>query len=106
MSFPREHWQKIRTNNVQERANREIKRRYRSVQSFPSEASMMRLVCAVLAGEEGRWAAHRVASPESAARASAPAPAPEPLEGERLEAVRLAAHEVIREVLDRHGVAE
>ena len=32
--------------------------------------------------------------------------APEPLEGERLEAVRLAAHEVIREVLDRHGVAE
>ena len=36
----------------------------------------------------------------------APAPAPEPLEGERLEAVRLAAHEVIREVLDRHGVAE
>lgn len=106
MSFPREHWQKIRTNNVQERANREIKRRYRSVQSFPSEASMMRLVCAVLAGEEGRWAAHRVAAPESAARASAPAPAPEPLEGERLEAVRLAAHEVIREVLDRHGVAE
>ena len=106
MSFPREHWQKIRTNNVQERANREIKRRYRSVQSFPSEASMMRLVCAVLAGEEGRWAAHRVASPESAARASAPAPAPEPLEGERLEAVRLAAHEVIREVLDCHGVAE
>lgn len=97
---------KIRTNNVQERANREIKRRYRSVQSFPSEASMMRLVCAVLAGEEGRWAAHRVAAPESAARASAPAPAPEPLEGERLEAVRLAAHEVIREVLDRHGVAE
>lgn len=106
MSFPHEHWQKIRTNNVQERANREIKRRYRSVQSFPSEASMMRLVCAVLAGEEGRWAAHRVAAPESAARASAPAPAPEPLEGERLEAVRLAAHEVIREVLDRHGVAE
>lgn len=106
MSFPREHWQKIRTNNVQERANREIKRRYRSVQSFPSEASMMRLVCAVLAGEEGRWAAHRVAAPESAARASAPAPAPEPLEDERLEAVRLAAHEVIREVLDRHGVAE
>lgn len=106
LAFPPSHWKRLRTNNVQERANREIKRRYRSVQSFPSEASMMRLVCAVLAGEEGRWAAHRVAAPESAARASAPAPAPEPLEGERLEAVRLAAHEVIREVLDRHGVAE
>lgn len=60
----------------------------------------------MLAGEEGRRAAQRVASPESAARASVPAPAPEPLEGERLEAVRLAAHEAIREVLDRHGVAE
>ena len=104
MSFPREHWQKIRTNNVQERANCEIKRRYRSVQSFPSEASMMRLVCAVLADEEGRWSCHRVFSPESAARA--PAPAPAPLEGEGLETVRLAAHEVVGEVLDRHGAAE
>ena len=76
------------------------------MQSFPSEASMMRLVCAVLAGEEGRWACHRVFSPESAARASAPAAPPAPLGGERLEAVRLAAHEVVARVLDRHGVAE
>ena len=54
MSFPHERWQKIRTSNVRERANRKIKRRYCSVQSFPSEGSTMRLVCAVLAGEEGR----------------------------------------------------
>lgn len=35
LSFPRSHWPKIRTNNVQERANREIKRRTRVVQSSP-----------------------------------------------------------------------
>ena len=34
-AFPRAHWAKLRTNNVQERANREIKRRYRVVQSSP-----------------------------------------------------------------------
>ena len=51
MAFPREHWPKIRTNNQQERANREIKRRYRSVQAFPSRGSMMRLTCAVPMGE-------------------------------------------------------
>lgn len=36
-AFPRAHWAKLRTNNVQERANREIKRRYRVVQSIPLE---------------------------------------------------------------------
>ncbi len=45
-AFPRAHWAKLRTNYVQERANREIKRRYRVVQSFPSRESMLRLTCA------------------------------------------------------------
>lgn len=95
MSFPEEHWGKIRTNNVQERANREIKRRYRSVQSFPSEGSMMRLTCSVLMGEEGRWASQRLFSPASAARALAPAaPAAGP-DAERLEAARLYASQIV-----------
>ena len=51
-AFPRAHWAKLRTNNVQERANREIKRRYRVVQSFPSRESMLRLTCASL-GDRG-----------------------------------------------------
>jgi transposase-like protein len=104
MSFPEAHWAKIRTNNVQERANREIKRRYRAVQSFPSEDSMMRLVCSVLMGEEGRWAAQRVFSPESAALALAPAPDPGEPTAERLAAARLRAAEVVREVVDRRGL--
>lgn len=35
MSFPSEHWTKIRTNNVIERLNREIWRRTRVVGTFP-----------------------------------------------------------------------
>ncbi len=54
-AFPRAHWAKLRTNNVQERANREIKRRYRVVQSFPSRESMLRLTCASLMETEGQW---------------------------------------------------
>lgn len=104
MSFPEEHWGKIRTNNVQERANREIKRRYRSVQSFPSEGSMMRLTCSVLMGEEGRWASQGLFSPASAARALSPAPAPEAPDAERRAALRLHAADVVGEVVDRFGL--
>lgn len=104
MAFPREHWPKIRTNNQQERANREIKRRYRSVQAFPSRGSMMRLTCAVLMGEEGRWQAARMFSPESLARAKA---APEGAPGDgRLAAARLYAAEAVRAVVDRHGLGK
>lgn len=66
-AFPRAHWAKLRTNNVQERANREIKRRYRVVQSFPSRESMLRLTCASLMETEGQWSQQRVFSEASAA---------------------------------------
>lgn len=70
MAFPRERGPKIRTNNQQERANREIKPRHRSVQSFPSRTSMMRLTCAVLMGEEGHWQAQKLLLPSSLAKAA------------------------------------
>ena len=44
LGFPPSHWKRLRTNNLQERANREIKRRSRVVQVFPSERSLERLV--------------------------------------------------------------
>lgn len=48
MHFPREHWKKIRSNNVIERLNREIKRRTRVVGTFPDRESALMLVCARL----------------------------------------------------------
>lgn len=48
MSFPSEHWLRIRTNNTLERLNREIKRRTRVVGTFPDGESALMLVCARL----------------------------------------------------------
>lgn len=46
--FPSEHWTRIRTNNVIERLNREIRRRTRVVDSFPDGNSALMLGCARL----------------------------------------------------------
>lgn len=46
--FPSEHWIRIRTNNVIERLNREIRRRTRVVGTFPDGNSALMLVCARL----------------------------------------------------------
>ena len=48
MEFPSEHWLRIRTNNVIERVNREIKRRTRVIGTFPDGESALMLVCARL----------------------------------------------------------
>ncbi len=48
MSFPSEHWRRIRTNNTLERLNREIRRRTRVVGTFPDGESALMLVCARL----------------------------------------------------------
>ena len=48
MNFPYEHWLRIRTNNVIERLNREIRRRTRVVGTFPDGNSALMLVCARL----------------------------------------------------------
>lgn len=59
LDFPAGHRRRIRTNNVQERLNREIKRRSRVVQSFPSEASLVRLVGAVCCEAREEWSSRR-----------------------------------------------
>jgi len=48
MTFPHEHWLKIRSNNAIERLNREIRRRTRVVGAFPDSNSVLMLVCARL----------------------------------------------------------
>lgn len=55
LDFPPSHWKRLRTNNVQERTNREIKRRSRVVQAFPSTASLVRLAGAVMCEQDETW---------------------------------------------------
>ena len=59
--YPSEHWTRIRTNNVIERLNREIRRRTRVVGCFPDGHSAMMLVCAGLRHVAGtQWGNKKV----------------------------------------------
>lgn len=60
MSFPTEHWTRIRTNNTLERINREIKRRTKVVGSFPDGEFALMFVCARLRHVTGsEWGTKR-----------------------------------------------
>jgi len=60
MIFPSEHWTKIRTTNMIERMNREIKRRTKVVGTFPDGNSALMLVCARLRYVSGtQWGSKR-----------------------------------------------
>ena len=54
-AFPREHWQKIWSNNPIERLNREIKRRADVVQVFPDSESARPLIGSVLLEQHEEW---------------------------------------------------
>lgn len=48
MDFPTQHWVRIRTNNIMERLNREIKRQTKAIGAFPDGQSALMPVCARL----------------------------------------------------------
>jgi transposase-like protein len=54
-SFPARHQRRIRTTNMLERLNREIKRRTRVVTIFPNESSCLRLISAFLMEKSEKW---------------------------------------------------
>ena len=59
LAFPQEHRHWIRTNNICERINAELKRRTRVVQVFPSNESLIRLIGAVCCEQNDTWEVER-----------------------------------------------
>ena len=59
-ALPKKHRRRMRTSNMLERLNRELKRRTRVATLFPNEASALRLVTAVLAETSDDWETGRI----------------------------------------------
>ncbi len=79
-AFPQAHWRKIWSTNPLERLNGEIKRRTNVVGIFPNDASVARLVTAVVVEAHDEWAVaeRRYLSEQSMAKLyTATAPEPE-----------------------------
>ncbi len=58
-AFPKQHWKRLKTTNVMERVNKELKRRTKVVGAFPNEESLLRLVGSILMDINKEWVTGR-----------------------------------------------
>ena len=59
-ALPEPHRRRLRTSNAIERVNQELKRRTRVASLFPNEASLLRLVTALLCEISNEWATSKI----------------------------------------------
>ena len=59
MSLPEKYRKRLRTTNSIERLNEEIRRRDRVIRIYPNEASVLRLLGAVLMEQDEKWSSGR-----------------------------------------------
>jgi putative transposase len=59
-AFPEAHRRRLRTSNLMERISKELKRRTRVATLFPNEASLLRLVSAVLMEISEEWETEKI----------------------------------------------
>jgi transposase-like protein len=55
MQLPERYWQRLRTTNMAERTNAEIRRRERVVRIFPNEEAAVRLIGSLLMDQHEQW---------------------------------------------------
>lgn len=72
LDFPYARHRRLRASSVQERGNRELKRRSRAVHAFPSRRSSIRMMGAVFSGMDEGWATRRWSTEEPIAQAASP----------------------------------
>ena len=54
-AFPKAHWKRIRTTNVVERINKELKRRTRVAGAYPNDRSLMRVAGSIVMDINEEW---------------------------------------------------
>ena len=59
MGLPEKYRKRLRTTNMQERLNEEIRRRERGIRIFPNDASVLRIIGALLLEQNEKWQSQR-----------------------------------------------
>lgn len=106
LDFPPVHWKRPRTNSLQERSNRGIKRRSRVVQAFPPVAFLERLAGAVMCDMDDAWTGARYFSERSLAELYGGRPGNEPPIEDQRAGFQLAAQQAIDASLELAGMLE